>query len=131
MIKSRSAAIRMLAVAFALGGLAGGAATMLAERGRSHGPPRSGGAQGYVNMLKDEIGLTADEEQQVSEVLRRHEPAMDSIWRAVRVQFDAERQSVRREIRALLTSEQAVKFDALVARRDSIHRAREAAHGPK
>jgi gas vesicle protein len=131
MIKSRSAAIRMLTIAFVLGGLVGGAATMLAERKSGREPQRGGGAQGYVNMLKDEIGLSATEEQQVSEVLRRHEPAMDSIWRTVRVQFETERQAVRREIRAVLTSEQALKYDALVARRDSIHRAREASHGNK
>jgi hypothetical protein len=60
MMKSRSAALRLLALAFALGGLAGGAATMLAERGAHPEGPREGGPQGYVNMLKVELELSAE-----------------------------------------------------------------------
>ncbi len=129
MIKSRSAAIRLLALAFALGGLVGGAATMLAERGSRSEGSRDGGPEGYVTMLKVELGLSADEQQVVGDILRRHEPAMDSIWQIVRPQFDAERKIVRHEIRAVLTPAQAAKYDRLIARRDSIHRARDAAHG--
>lgn len=129
MMKSRSAAIRLLALAFALGGLVGGAATMMAERGRHAEPPREGGPQGYVKMLKVELELSDQEQTVVSDIVRRHEPVMDSIWQTVRPQFDAERQAVRREIRAVLTPEQATRYDRLIARRDSIHRAREASHG--
>ena len=129
MIKSRSAAIRLLALSFALGGLVGGAATMLAERNSHPDGPRDSGAQAYASMLKVELGLSVDEQKVVGAILQRHEPAMDSIWRIVRPQFTAERQVIRREIRAVLTSEQVVKYDRLIARRDSIHRARDNAHG--
>ncbi len=129
MMKSRLAAFRLLALAFALGGLAGGAATMLAERGAHPEGPREGGPQGYVNMLKAELDLSAEEQQVVGGILKRHEPAMDSIWQMVRPQFEAERQAVRREVRAVLKPDQAAKYDRLIARRDSIHRARGAAHG--
>lgn len=129
MMKSRSAALRLLALAFALGGLVGGAATMLAERGTHPESPREGGPQGYVNMLKVELELSAEEHRVVGDILKRHEPVMDSIWQMVRPQFEAERQAVRREVRAVLTPDQAAKYDRLIARRDSIHRARDSAHG--
>jgi len=131
MIKSRSAAVRLLALAFALGALAGGAAIMVAERGNHHPEARAGGRQGYLTMLKDELGLSAGQEKAVTDVLDRHEPVMDSIWRTVRPQFDAERQAARRDIRAVLTAEQVAKFDAMMARRDSAHRAKEDEHGKK
>jgi len=131
MIKSRSAAVRLLAISFALGALVGGAAMMAAERGNHRPEVRAGGRQGYLAMLKDELGLSAPQEKAVTAVLDRHEPVMDSIWKTVRPQFDAERQAARRDIRAVLSPEQVTKFDAMMARRDSAHRAKEDEHGKK
>jgi Spy/CpxP family protein refolding chaperone len=135
MIKSRSAAIRLLALAFALGGLAGGAATMLADRG-NHARPEHGedGRQGYVSRLNAELDLTADQQDVIGGVLRRHEPVMDSMFRAIRAEhpeLDQQRMAVRQEIRAALTPDQVAKYDAMLARRDSAHRAREATNGNK
>ncbi|MEZ4455938.1 MAG: hypothetical protein R2882_05180 [Gemmatimonadales bacterium] len=133
MIKSRSAAMRLLALAFSLGALVGGAATMVAERGTHRPPPRSkeAGRKDFVQRLDQEVALTAEQEEAVAGILTRHEPVMDSIWAAVRVQFDNERQLVRRDIRAALTPEQVAKYDAMLARRDSVRRARESKHGDK
>ena len=135
MIKSRSAAIRLLALAFALGGLVGGAATMMADRGNhvrsGHGED---GRQGYVSRLSTELDLTADQQNVIGGVLRQHEPVMDSMFRAIRAQhpeLDQQRMAVRQEIRATLTPDQVVKYDAMLARRDSAHRAREATNGQK
>lgn len=134
MTKSRLAATGLLAASFALGGLAGGAATMVAnsdhpERGR-HGQSRAAYVaqmrQEYIEQLRQELRLTSDQEQTVVKVLDQHQPAMDSLWRSVRTQFDAERQAVRRDIRALLSADQQTKYDAFLVKRDSIHRAREA-----
>lgn len=130
MIGSRSAAVRLLALAFALGALIGGAATMLAERG-SHPAERREGRQGYLERLSAEVGLSTTQEAAISQVLERHEPAMDSIWASVRVQFETHRQSARQDIRAVLTPEQLVKYDAMLARRDSARRDRESKHGKK
>lgn len=134
-MKSRSAALRLLALAFALGGLVGGAATMMADRGNhtrsDHGEE---GWHGYVARLDGELALTTDQEAAIGTVLRRHEPVMDSMFRAIRTQHpevDQQRAAVRQEIRATLTPDQATKYDAMVARRDSAHRAREATNGNK
>lgn len=130
MIGSRSAAFRLLALAFALGGLVGGAATMLAER-KAHSGDRRDGRQGYLERLSAEIGLDQTQTEAIGQVLERHEPAMDSIWASVRVQFEAQRQAARRDIRAVLTPDQIVKYDAMLARRDSVRRDRESKHGKK
>lgn len=129
MIASRSAAFRLLAVAFSLGALVGGAATMLAERGSHSRGPHQGGRQQFVSRLASEVGLSADQERDVAAVLERHEPVMDSIWNQVRQQFDTERQAVRRDIRALLTPDQVAKYDAMLARKDSLRREKESKHG--
>lgn len=130
MIGSRSAAFRLLALAFAIGALVGGAATMLAER-RAHSSENRDGRQGYLERLSAEIGLDQAQAEAVGQVLERHEPAMDSIWASVRVQFEAQRQAARRDIRAVLTPEQVVKYDAMLARRDSVRKDRESKHGKK
>ena len=132
MIGSRSAAIRLLILAFALGGLVGGAATMVAERS-THSPPRGkdAGRMGFIQRLDQELDLTDGQQQEIAEVLARHEPAMDSTWAAVRVQFETQRQQVRRDIRAALSPEQLAKYDAMLARRDSTRRNRESKHGDK
>lgn len=135
MMKSRSAALRLLALAFALGGLVGGAATMMADRGNHTRPDH--GQQGwlsYVSRLDAELTLTAEQETAIGTVLRLHEPVMDSMFRAIRAEHpevDQQRAAVRQEIRAALTPDQATKYDAMIARRDSAHRAREATNGNK
>jgi hypothetical protein len=122
------AASGLLALVFALGALVGGAATMLADRTR-HGGDRLGERPSFVQILREELTLTADQEQRVTGILDRHQPAMDSIWGLVRPQFEAERQTVRDEIRALLEPDQLKKYEVLVAHRDSVRRARGGLHG--
>jgi hypothetical protein len=133
MTKSRWAATGLLALAFALGGLAGGVATMVADKD----DPREGGRgsrteylaqmrREFIDQLREALRLTPDQERGVIEVLDRHQPAFDSLWRAVRTQFDAERQAVRRDIRGVLTADQQDRYDEFLVKRDSIHRAREA-----
>lgn len=131
MIASRSAAIRLLVLAFSLGALIGGGVTLLIDRGNHPPDPRDAGRQSYLSRLSDEVGLTTEQQESVTKVLDQHEPVMDSIWRSVRGPFDAERQAVRREIRAVLTPDQVIKYDAMLARRDSIRHARENEHGKK
>ena len=135
MIRSRSAAIRLLVLAFALGGLVGGAATMLADRGNHRSTEHGGdGREGYVARLRGELDLTAEQGDVISGILRRYEPVMDSMFRVIRAEhpeLDQQRMAVRREIRATLRPDQAIKYDAMVARRDSVRRAREATNGNK
>lgn len=135
MSKSRWVATGLLSLAFALGGLVGGTATMLADKDhRPRGPHGANRAaykaqmrQEYIERLREDVGLSPSDEQAVSAVLDQHEPVMDSLWRTVRTQFDAARQAVRRDIRARLSEDQQRKYDAFNAKRDSVHRARDGA----
>ncbi len=127
MSKSRLVAGGLLAVTFALGALAGGAATMVADRtGHHRGDPYS--PPSYASRLAEDLGLAPEQEAKVVEVLERHQPAMDSIWAQVGSQFDAERQTLRRDIRALLTPDQQAKYQTMLARLDSLRRNRGKRH---
>ncbi len=132
MTKSRWAATGLLALAFALGGLVGGVATMAADKDHPRAGPHGGRAaylaqmrQEFIDQLRLELSLTSDQERAVVNVLDQHQPAMDSLWRVVRTQFDPERQAVRRDIRSVLSDGQQSKYDAFLIKRDSLHRVRE------
>jgi len=115
MTRSRNGAAVMLIAAFVLGGLVGGAATMMADR--RHGPRPS-----YVERLTADLGLTEAQRDSVQAVLDRHQPAMDSLWEQIRPQFQSERQNIRNAISGLLTAEQQAKYTEL-QRQDSLRRA--------
>jgi Spy/CpxP family protein refolding chaperone len=115
MTRSRTGAAVMLIAAFVLGGLVGGAATMMA--GPRHGPRPS-----YVERLTTDLGLTEAQRDSIQAVLDRHQPAMDSLWEQIRPQFQSERQAIRNAIGGLLTPEQRAKYSEL-QRQDSLRRA--------
>jgi hypothetical protein len=123
MTKSRLAATGLLALAFALGGLAGGAATMLADR-ETHDRPDPYSHESYAERLARELGLDAGQQRAVVAVMERHQPVMDSIWNTVREQFTAERRAMRADIRAILTPDQVERYNQMVARYDSLRQAR-------
>lgn len=122
MTRSRLGAVGLLIASFVLGGLVGGAATSMADRrthsGRDGRPPRPN----FVERLATDLGLSDAQKDSVQAVLDRHQPAMDSLWESIRPQFQSERQAIRSQINALLTSEQQAKYAAL-QRQDSLRRA--------
>ena len=122
MIPTRSKAATLLLGAFALGALAGGAATLLAERGR-HWRDTERGPSFFAERLKEDLKLTPPQVDSVTRVLERHRPTMDSIWSQVQPQFESQRQQIRTEIRSMLTPEQQRAYATLLARKDSLHRA--------
>jgi uncharacterized membrane protein len=123
MTRSRWVATGLLVLAFALGGLAGGAATMMADR-KSHGRRDPYSPQAYAQRLATDLSLDAAQREAVAGVILRHQPVMDSIWAQVREQFNAERQAMRQDIRAILNPEQLDRYNAMVARFDSLRHAR-------
>ncbi len=128
MNRSRWVATGLLVLAFALGALAGGAATMLADRD-THARRDPFSPQAYARRLAAELELDASQQQAVVEVITRHQPVMDSIWGQVREQFNAERQAMRRDIRALLNPDQVERYNEMVARFDSLRQQRGKRHG--
>jgi len=122
MTRSRLGAALLLLATFVLGGLVGGAATSMADRRvhkDKHGDrPRPS----YVDRLAVDLGLSEAQRDSIHAVLERHQPAMDSLWRLIRPQFQSERQVIRNEINALLTPEQQAKY-TILQRQDSVRRA--------
>jgi Spy/CpxP family protein refolding chaperone len=115
MTRSRTGAALLLIAAFVLGGLVGGAATTLADRGRHAKRPS------YVERLTADLALSAAQRDSIQTLLDRHQPAMDSLWEQIRPQFQSERQAIRNAISALLTPDQQAKYASL-QRQDSLRR---------
>lgn len=126
MTRSRVGAVALLFATLALGLLAGGAATSMFDRSAHRREHPGGQRPSYVGRLAGELGLTESQKDSVQRVLDRHQPAMDSLWATVRLQFgpqfQSERQLIRNEISGFLTSEQKAKY-AELQRQDSLRRA--------
>lgn len=129
MTRSRWVASGLLILVFALGALAGGAATSLADRSRGGEGRDYWSPQSIAKYLGRELTLDPSQEKVVVEVIERHLPVMDSIWAKMKEDHSAQRQAMRKDIRAVLTEEQLAKYSALVARFDSLGREREKRHG--
>jgi Spy/CpxP family protein refolding chaperone len=83
-------------------------------RGPMGGPgERIGGAPAgrLIERLTRELDLTADQRSRIEGVLTARRTRFDSLQQDVRAKFDAEQESLRNEIRAILTPEQQQKFD--------------------
>ncbi len=123
MTKSKMSAAGLLLAAAAVGAVIGGWATSYREH---HGPQGSGrgGREGYVERMTTELSLTAPQQDSIRAILQRFEPGMDSLWRDIRPRFDSLRQVARSAIVAQLDPVQQQKYQAMLARRDSLYRER-------
>ena len=131
MTRSRLAAGLLLLATFVLGGFFGGAVSTYAERrdfAKRHGHKER---PTYVDRLDQEISLRPPQRDSISLILDRHRPVMDSLWAIVGPQFDSERESIRREIRALLSPEQVDKYNAMIQRQDTRRLERERSRNEK
>jgi Spy/CpxP family protein refolding chaperone len=76
-----------------------------------------------AERMRAELGLTEEQEAQIEVILARHHGAMDSIRLEVQPRVEARIDSMRREINALLTPQQAAQW--------SEHFERMRHHGPR
>ena len=118
----RAQGITLLVVTFVAGALAG----MAFERLRAPRPASPPGREPGLGMMRpfgpdrlpplfEELNLTTEQQAQISEIMERSQPRtaelLDSMLPSLRAVMD----SVRDEIHAVLTPEQAVKLDSLMA----------------
>ena len=124
MMPPRRSALLLLLAAL----LAGGGLGLIAGRSLG-GPERPGrhgsGPEGYLGRLTRHLDLTPAQRDSVRAVLDRHQPGFDSVWAESRPRFETLRARVRSDIRAQLTPEQQLRYDSMIARRDSMRRPRE------
>lgn len=103
----------------ALAGAAGG--SILTSRLHSHERPGSHshhGSDWYVELLEDELELTEVQEDSLRAVLSRHRQKIDAMYAELGPRMDAMRDTIRADVRRLLTPEQQQRYQAVTARLD-------------
>ncbi|MGH7544986.1 MAG: periplasmic heavy metal sensor [Gemmatimonadota bacterium] len=120
MERSKLLAAGLLAAALLLGGALGGAGARWVGDD-SCDRDRRRGADAYLERLEGELDLTAEQQARVRDVLARQRDEMSALWREVRPRADEIRTATRREVRALLTPDQQVRYAEFLERIDRKH----------
>jgi hypothetical protein len=118
-------AVALLLIAGALGGALGSAIT--ARVGSHHHDGRGGPGRGsdwYVDLLRRELDLNPTQQDSVRAILKHHRREMDSIYATLTVPMAAMRETIRSEVRAMLTPDQQQRYVAVTARLDAERRER-------
>jgi hypothetical protein len=125
----RRQGIALLVVVFAIGALGGAAAMRALERASAlpPGPPPAGppggeapgtglGPGAYPALLTHELGLSERQREQLHEILERHRPTTEKVMNEFLPRVRAVEDTVRSEIRAMLTPAQQKRFDEIEPR---------------
>jgi len=70
----------------------------------------------YSGMLKDRLDLSDAQRDSIRSLMRSHRPAMRALMAPFQPQVDSLRADMREQVRALLTPEQRMRYDSLLAR---------------
>jgi Spy/CpxP family protein refolding chaperone len=116
----RAKGFALLLITFVAGGLAGVALERVRETRR---PPEFAPPMGMMQPGMDipfpqmfrELGLTPEQQSRISAILEASRPRTDELMRETLPRLRAHTDSVRQEIRAVLTPEQAATMDSLFA----------------
>jgi Spy/CpxP family protein refolding chaperone len=109
--------IALLAIAFVVGALGGMAAERVRAARTGHpAPMEQMGMHGAFPRAFDELHLTPDQEERIQAIFRAHRPRTDSVLRASLPRLHAIQDSVRAQIRAVLTPDQQRQFDDMETR---------------
>ncbi len=123
--RSKLWAAGAIIAAFAAGAAVGGAASAVLydrdrDRGREESPRLS-----YVDRLDRELQFTPEQRDSVVAILRRHDATTKEIWRESRQRFEEMRNQLRADIMKVLNQRQRERYQALIARSDSLRAIRE------
>lgn len=122
--KTRTEAAVLVLVVFLLGVLVGGLGGHLwGERVWGHQGPtartRPPSREQIVNDLTQQLQLTPDQQTQIASIIDATRSQVHALYVPVDAQHEQLRQQGRAKIRAILTSDQQTKFDALMQRNDA------------
>ena len=113
--RMRIQGVVLLALTFIVGVLAGGATERIrASRGK---PLRPFGEMAELPPPFMRLGLTEEQRVEISAIFERGRPQTDSVLRELMPHLQAIQDSIRTEIRNILTLEQAEQLDAEYERR--------------
>lgn len=108
--------VALLVIAFVAGALGG----MSAERiraSRAHpAPPDGMRMHGGLPPWFHELNLTSEQQERIQTIFRSSRPRTDSVLQASLPRLEGIRDSVRAEVRAVLTPDQRRQFDEMEAR---------------
>jgi hypothetical protein len=128
--KPKAWALALLLGAFLLGGVTG----VVLDRTFVGGAPsetdatRRGSDRDrrttYLDWLAAELALTDQQREEVAAILERNREEVAALWQETRPAFEEVRNRLRDEVRELLSQEQQVAYDALIANERDRHRRR-------
>jgi hypothetical protein len=81
-----------------------------------HHPPGAADADRILKHLSSELGLTADQKEKVSALLKQELPKADALRAEGDARFKALRESFNTQLRTILDPEQLKKHDAMLAK---------------
>lgn len=124
MNRARIVSVALLVGVFALGAVAGGFAMRTYQQRRwareLAGPPAHARMRFRMDALARQLGLSAAQRDRVWKIIQSHEDERRKLVESCAPGFRALRKEIQGEIRAVLTPDQRVRFDALernIARR--------------
>lgn len=112
----------VLVAVFVLGSVTGAALTGLLYRSRAAGErpeAKEKAMHERFEKMRTELNLTDDQTKAVQAIIDETRNEYRALRTELRPKFEEPRQKARARIRALLTSEQLQKFDAMIARQDA------------
>ena len=80
---------------------------------------RGGDHRDHGRHMVKRLDLKSDQVAELEAVVNRHHETARAFWKDSRSQFETLRVQIRRDIRELLTEEQKVEFDTMVAEYES------------
>jgi Spy/CpxP family protein refolding chaperone len=82
-----------------------------------------------VERLRSGLDLTDEQATRLEEIINKNHDTAHEFWKNSRQEYETLRRQFRSDIRGLLTEDQKVKFDDMVAEYESRHRDREGRRG--
>jgi hypothetical protein len=111
--------LALLLGAFLIGGVTGAVLdrTLAGKAAREASESRRGRDRGasYLDWLSQELALSEQQRNEVAAVLERNREEVAALWEETRPAFEEVRNRLRAEVQELLTDEQRVVYDALIA----------------
>jgi Spy/CpxP family protein refolding chaperone len=117
--RARALGIALLATIFAAGALAGAAFERVADRApaATSAPTDSACESRRKGLIVDQVSPTPEQRTRIDAILERRRGQMDAFWDGEGKRLRSIVDSTRNEIREVLTPEQRVEYDRLVAER--------------
>ena len=124
--KARLIVVSVFVIGFAAGALSLNLYQQLTSSDNKKNQPK-GGTEVLLKKMNEEVGLAADQQEQIKKILdetgdkyREIRREIDPVLKPYEPRFNAVRQESRDRIRALLTPEQLPKYEKMVEKHDKM-----------